>query len=54
MPILFVVKLGKQLDSISQVAIVIYNECQYLSEEVLGLAYEVCKVTFSNIFHLYC
>ncbi|XP_042407565.1 centromere/kinetochore protein zw10 homolog [Zingiber officinale] len=34
------IKLGKQLDSISQVAIVIYNECQYLSEEVLGLAYE--------------
>ncbi|XP_008799437.2 centromere/kinetochore protein zw10 homolog [Phoenix dactylifera] len=34
------IKLEKQLDSISQVPIVIYNDCNYLSQEILGLAFE--------------
>ncbi|XP_065013800.1 centromere/kinetochore protein zw10 homolog [Musa acuminata AAA Group] len=34
------IKLGKKLESISQVAIIIHNECQYLSQENLGLAFE--------------
>ncbi|WOK99942.1 centromere/kinetochore protein [Canna indica] len=34
------IKLGKRLESITQVAILIHNECQYLSQEVLGLAFE--------------
>lgn len=35
-------KLGKQLDSVSQVAINVYNDFLYLSQEILGLAFEVC------------
>ncbi|XP_020102327.1 centromere/kinetochore protein zw10 homolog isoform X2 [Ananas comosus] len=34
------VKLGKQLDSVSQVAINVYNDFLYLSQEILGLAFE--------------
>ncbi|KAJ8485475.1 hypothetical protein OPV22_017960 [Ensete ventricosum] len=34
------IKLGKKLESISQVAIIIHNECQYLYQENLGLAFE--------------
>ena len=35
-------KLGRQLDSINQAAVLIHNDCLYLSREILGLAYEVC------------
>ncbi|KAJ6808982.1 centromere/kinetochore protein zw10-like protein [Iris pallida] len=34
------VKLEKQLDSISQIAIIIHNDCYYLSQEILGLAFQ--------------
>ncbi|KAL1821764.1 hypothetical protein ACET3Z_016633 [Daucus carota] len=33
-------KLGRQLDSINQAAVLIHNDCLYLSREILGLAYE--------------
>ncbi|RWW13044.1 hypothetical protein GW17_00023265 [Ensete ventricosum] len=42
-------KLGKKLESISQVAIIIHNECQYLYQENLGLAFEVCVNLHSAI-----
>lgn len=35
-------KLERQLDSINQAAVLIHNDCLYLSEEILGLAFEVC------------
>ncbi|CAI9772567.1 unnamed protein product [Fraxinus pennsylvanica] len=34
------VKLERQLDSINQAAVLIHNDCLYLSEEILGLAFE--------------
>ncbi|RWR79515.1 centromere/kinetochore protein zw10 isoform X1 [Cinnamomum micranthum f. kanehirae] len=34
------VKLEKQLNTIHQVALVIHNDCLYLSQEILGLAFE--------------
>ncbi|KAG2712086.1 hypothetical protein I3760_04G108400 [Carya illinoinensis] len=34
------VKLEKQLDSINQVAVLMHNDCLYLSQEILGLAFE--------------
>ncbi|KAK1317928.1 hypothetical protein QJS10_CPA05g00958 [Acorus calamus] len=34
------IKLEKQLDSISQLAIVVHNDCHYLYQEILGLAFE--------------
>ncbi|XVE72472.1 hypothetical protein DITRI_Ditri11bG0041800 [Diplodiscus trichospermus] len=34
------VKLERQLDGINQVAILMHNDCLYLSEEILGLAFE--------------
>ncbi|CAK9134758.1 unnamed protein product [Ilex paraguariensis] len=34
------VKLERQLDSINQVAVLIHNDCLYLSREILGLAFE--------------
>ncbi|XP_077210983.1 centromere/kinetochore protein, putative (ZW10) isoform X2 [Tasmannia lanceolata] len=34
------VKLEKQFDSINQVAVVVHNDCLYLSQEILGLAFE--------------
>ncbi|XP_011100469.1 centromere/kinetochore protein zw10 homolog isoform X2 [Sesamum indicum] len=34
------VKLQRQLDSINQAAVLIHNDCLYLSQEVLGLAFE--------------
>ncbi|KAK1405474.1 centromere/kinetochore protein zw10-like [Heracleum sosnowskyi] len=33
-------KLGRQLDSINQAAVLIYNDCLYLSREIHGLAFE--------------
>lgn len=33
-------KLGRQLDSINQAAVLIHNDCLYLSREILGLAFE--------------
>ncbi|KAK4437401.1 Centromere/kinetochore protein zw10 [Sesamum alatum] len=33
-------KLQRQLDSINQAAVLIHNDCLYLSQEVLGLAFE--------------
>ncbi|VVA17516.1 PREDICTED: centromere/kinetochore [Prunus dulcis] len=34
------VKLEMQLDGINQVAVLMYNDCLYLSQEILGLAFE--------------
>ncbi|KAH0984021.1 hypothetical protein GBA52_011198 [Prunus armeniaca] len=34
------VKLERQLDGINQVAVLMYNDCLYLSQEILGLAFE--------------
>ncbi|KAF2284861.1 hypothetical protein GH714_031361 [Hevea brasiliensis] len=34
------VKLERQLDSINQVAVLMHNDCLYLSQEILGLAFE--------------
>ncbi|XP_021801115.1 centromere/kinetochore protein zw10 homolog [Prunus avium] len=34
------VKLERQLDGINQVAALMYNDCLYLSQEILGLAFE--------------
>ncbi|GJN04675.1 hypothetical protein PR202_ga22240 [Eleusine coracana subsp. coracana] len=34
------VQLEKQLDSISQVAAIVHNDCYHLSQEVLGLAFQ--------------
>ncbi|XWS47374.1 hypothetical protein CRYUN_Cryun14cG0146900 [Craigia yunnanensis] len=34
------VKLERQLDGINQVAILMHNDCLYLSQEILGLAFE--------------
>lgn len=36
-----VMKLERQLDGINQVAVLIHNDCLYLSQEILGLAFEV-------------
>ncbi|KAL0362148.1 UNVERIFIED_CONTAM: Centromere/kinetochore protein zw10 [Sesamum calycinum] len=38
------VKLQRQLDSINQAAVLIHNDCLYLSQEVLGLAFEVAFI----------
>lgn len=35
-------KLERQLNGINQVAVLIHNDCLYLSQEILGLAFEVC------------
>ncbi|XP_051152143.1 centromere/kinetochore protein zw10 homolog [Andrographis paniculata] len=34
------VKLQRQLDSINQAAVLIHNDCHFLSQEILGLAFE--------------
>ncbi|KAL8151014.1 hypothetical protein V2J09_020822, partial [Rumex salicifolius] len=34
------VKLERQLDGINQVAVLLHNDCLFLSEEILGLAFE--------------
>ncbi|GLT94095.1 hypothetical protein SLE2022_118540 [Rubroshorea leprosula] len=34
------VKLERQLDGINQVAVLMHNDCHYLSQEILGLAFE--------------
>ncbi|XP_074285135.1 centromere/kinetochore protein zw10 homolog [Silene latifolia] len=34
------IKLERQLDSINQTAVLMHNDCLYLSQEVLGLAFE--------------
>ncbi|KAJ7964764.1 Centromere/kinetochore protein zw10 like [Quillaja saponaria] len=34
------VKLERQLDTINQVAVLMHNDCLYLSQEILGLAFE--------------
>ncbi|XP_068668194.1 centromere/kinetochore protein zw10 homolog [Aristolochia californica] len=34
------VKLEKQFDSIDQAAVLVHNDCYYLSQEILGLAFE--------------
>ncbi|XP_061969387.1 centromere/kinetochore protein zw10 homolog isoform X2 [Populus nigra] len=34
------VKLEKQLDGVNQVAVLMHNDCFYLSQEILGLAFE--------------
>lgn len=35
------VKLGKQISGINQAAVLLHNDCLYLFEEILGLAFEV-------------
>uniref|UniRef100_A0A7C8YH44 Uncharacterized protein n=2 Tax=Opuntia streptacantha TaxID=393608 RepID=A0A7C8YH44_OPUST len=34
------IKLERQLDSVNQVAVLMHNDCLYLSQEILGLAFE--------------
>ncbi|XP_057816279.2 centromere/kinetochore protein zw10 homolog isoform X2 [Cryptomeria japonica] len=34
------VKLAKELNTLSQVAIIVHNDCLYLAQEILGLAFE--------------
>lgn len=41
-------KLEKQLDAINQAAVLIHNDCLYLSQEILGLAFEVCTFFKQN------
>ncbi|ONK70268.1 uncharacterized protein A4U43_C05F31980 [Asparagus officinalis] len=41
------IKLEKQLNNISQLAIIVHNDCYYLSQEVLGLAFEY-RVNFPS------
>jgi hypothetical protein len=36
------VQLEKHLDSISQVAAIVHNDFYHLSQEILGLAFQVC------------
>jgi hypothetical protein len=43
---IFFLKLEKQLDSISQVAAIVHNDFYHLSQEILGLAFQVCKYNF--------
>ncbi|KAJ0984405.1 hypothetical protein J5N97_002761 [Dioscorea zingiberensis] len=43
------IKLEKQLDSISQAAIVMYNDCVYLAQEILGLSFEYREDLRSNL-----
>ncbi|KAL6988903.1 hypothetical protein U1Q18_014654 [Sarracenia purpurea var. burkii] len=40
------VKQEKQLDGINQVAVLIHNDCLYLSQEILGLAFEPVDFVF--------
>lgn len=40
----WLVKLERQLDGINQVAVLMHNDCLYLSQEILGLAFEVYRV----------
>lgn len=41
------VKLESQLDGINQVAVLVHNDCHYLSQEILGLAFEY-RLDFPN------
>lgn len=43
------VKLERQLDSINQAAVLIHNDCLYLSQEILGLAFEYRPYFPSNV-----
>lgn len=46
-------KLERQLDAVNQVAVLIHNDCLYLSQEILGLAFEVSMYYKSaNLFVL--
>jgi len=38
----FFLKLEKQFDSLSQVAAIVHNDFYYLSQEILGFAFQVC------------
>lgn len=38
----FFLKLEKQFDSLSQVAAIVHNDFYHLSQEILGLAFQVC------------
>ena len=39
---IFLLKLEKQFDSLSQVAAIVHNDFYYLSQEILGFAFQVC------------
>lgn len=39
-------KLERQLDGINQVAVLMHNDCLHLSQEILGLAFEVLTKGF--------
>jgi hypothetical protein len=46
-------KLERQLDGVNQVAVLMHNDCFYLSQEILGLAFEVSMYYISaNLFVL--
>lgn len=42
------VKLERQLGSFNQVAVLMHNDCLYLSQEILGFAFEVYILTCLN------
>lgn len=41
LPLFWLGKFERQLDSINHSAVLIHNDCHYLSQEILGLAFEV-------------
>lgn len=45
-------KLERQLDGINQVAVLMHNDCLYLSQEILGLAFEVCMSNHNELMLL--
>lgn len=42
-------KLEKQLGGINQAAVLLHNDCLYLFEEILGLAFEVWTDVFLSL-----
>ena len=49
----FLLKLEKQLNSVSQVAAIIHNDFYHLSQEILGLAFEVCISYYLLLIMIY-
>ncbi|KAI3937729.1 hypothetical protein MKW92_000799 [Papaver armeniacum] len=42
------VKLEKQLDNVTQIAALVHNDCLFLAQEVLGLAFQIFLVVSKN------
>ncbi|CAN1232722.1 Centromere/kinetochore protein zw10 homolog [Linum perenne] len=47
------VKLERKLDNFDQAAVLMHNDCLYLSQEILGLAFQVCMVSLHAFAPLY-